>query len=71
MAEFPELNDLDFLAADFELIDNTNSADLELFAIMSENTWRTLLEEANNTVSEKQKIREMHQLLLKLLMKTN
>ena len=32
MAEFPELNDLDFLAADFELIDNTNGADLELFA---------------------------------------
>ena len=53
MAEFPELNDLDFLAADFELIDNTNGADLELFAIMSENTSRTLLEEASNTVSEK------------------
>ena len=53
MAEFPELNDLDFLAADFELIDNTNGADLELFAIMSENTSRILLEEVNNTVSEK------------------
>ena len=51
MAEFPELYDLDFLAADFELIDN--GADLDLFAIMSENTSRTLLEEANNTVFEK------------------
>ena len=36
MAKFPELNDRDFLAADFELIDNTNGADLDLFAIMSE-----------------------------------
>ena len=38
MAEFPGLNDLDFLAADFELIDNTNGADLDFFTIMSENT---------------------------------
>ena len=53
MAEFKELNDLDFLAADFELIDNTSGGDLDIFAIMSENTLRTLLEEANNTVSEK------------------
>ena len=50
MAESPVLNDLDFLAADFELIDNINSADLEYFAIMIKMTSRTLLEEANITV---------------------
>lgn len=50
LAESPVLNDLDFLAADFELIDNINSADLEYFAIMIKMTSRTLLEEANITV---------------------
>ena len=49
MAELPELNDLDFLAV--ELIDNTNGADIDLLAILSENTSRALLEEAINTVS--------------------